>query len=313
MEMFSNIIKLNEYKHLLCISYNRPDMPRKGTVSYVSPAQKKQMLDKLHAIELYKPISLTRRVTASFAHLMNASGSSPTVLKNELKGMVATMVEGKCTIEGFVKPGSVEITKHSFGVIHGQNIIIDVDFQCMICTPSDNDVIECIAKNITQAGIRAVSPKTFMPSPIEVYIARDLHKKCDFFDSIIEGQTILIKVIASRFVLNDPHVSIIGHLIRVNVPRQIMHIQVIPSEVDDVSTSVKQVMIYQDPASRTGRCSEVEMPTFPAFAIAPSTLANDTDNTAVSFHSITPATETHTPVKQRKAVANRKIGTSRST
>ena len=277
-------------------------MPRKSsklTTTYVSPAQKKQMLDKLHAIELYKPICLTRRVTASFAQLMNAGGSSPNSLKNELKGMVANMVEGKCTIEGFVKPDSVEITKHSFGVIHGQNIIIDVDFTCMICAPLDNDVIECVAKNITQAGIRAISPKTITPSPIEVYIARDLHKKCDFFDSIIDGQTILIKVIASRFVLNDPHVSIIGHLIRVNVPRQIMHIQVIPSEVNDVSNGPKKVMLYQDPASRTGRCSEVEIPTFPSFAIATSNLMENVDTTDSDSSSI--------QVKHRKPIANRKI------
>lgn len=68
-------------------------------------------------------------------------------------------------------------------------------------------------KNITQAGIRAVSDDEY--SPIVVYITRDFGVDSDktYYNSIKEGDKINIKVIGKRFEMNDKHIQIIGFLV----------------------------------------------------------------------------------------------------
>jgi DNA-directed RNA polymerase subunit E'/Rpb7 len=121
--------------------------------------------------------------------------------------------EGKCIVEGFVKPESIKIITYSSGLIErGNNILFDVVFECEVCFPVEGMIIVCTAKNITKAGIRAES-SNMVPSPIVVFIAKDHHYNMEYFSEIKEGDTINVKVIGQRFELNDKYISIIGELI----------------------------------------------------------------------------------------------------
>ena len=71
--------------------------------------------------------------------------------------------------------------------------------------------MNCIAKNITKAGIRAESADE-NPSPFVLFVARDHFYADDYFNSIEEDQKFLARVIASRFELNDKYVSIIAEI-----------------------------------------------------------------------------------------------------
>ena len=71
-------------------------------------------------------------------------------------------------------------------------------------------VINCNAKNITKAGIRAEIKGHF--SPVIIFISRDHHLKHKTFSKIKENDDIIIRVIGKRNELNDEYISIIGEL-----------------------------------------------------------------------------------------------------
>ena len=124
--------------------------------------------------------------------------------------IISRMIEGTCIIEGFVKPGSVEIITFSSGVVKSSTILYDVIYKCYICCPVEGMVIKCLARNITKAGIRAEMDLT--PSPLVIFIARDHFNKSDAFISVKEGDTINVKIIGQRFELRDKFISVIGEI-----------------------------------------------------------------------------------------------------
>ncbi len=73
-------------------------------------------------------------------------------------------------------------------------------------------LFNCLAKNITKAGIRAESADE-MPSPFVLFVARDHYYSNDYFNSIEENEKFVGKVIAQRFELNDKYVSIIAEIV----------------------------------------------------------------------------------------------------
>ena len=149
------------------------------------------------------------QITKKIALPITAMGRN---LQQTIEETIASMVEGKCTVEGFVKPHSVRVITYSSGVIKGTDVIFDVVFECDVCFPVAGMLFNCIAKNITKAGIRAESVDEF-PSPFVLFIARDHYYDSDYFNSIEEGEKFMAKVIAQRFELNDKYVSIIAELV----------------------------------------------------------------------------------------------------
>lgn len=120
--------------------------------------------------------------------------------------------ENKCIREGFIKPGSVSIISYSSGLVNAEWIVFETVFECMICHPVEGMLIECVVKTITKAGIHAevVDGKAV---PVVVFVAKDHHNMNKLFNTVVENQKILVKVIGSRFELNDPHVSVIAQLL----------------------------------------------------------------------------------------------------
>ena len=133
-------------------------------------------------------------------------------IKETIEKCIAINFEGKCIVEGFVKPSSSKIITYSSGVVQGTNIKFEVVFECQICCPVEGMLIPCVAKNITKAGIRAESDEE-VPTPIVVFIMRDHHYMSKYFSSINENDKIMVRVIGQRFELNDKYVSIIGEAV----------------------------------------------------------------------------------------------------
>ena len=92
-------------------------------------------------------------------------------LKKTLEAKIKSEIEGKCIVEGFIKPNSVEIISYSSGVIQGNEARFNVIINCLVCYPVEGMLIQCIAKNITKAGIRG-DVVGESPSPIICYISR---------------------------------------------------------------------------------------------------------------------------------------------
>jgi len=142
-------------------------------------------------------------------------------LMQTIETTISKMVGGRCIVEGFVKPDSVRVITFSSGVVKGENIIFNVVFNCEVCFPVAGMNLNCLAKNITKAGIRAESADETL-SPFILYIARDHYYSSDAFNAVQENEKIMCRVIAQRFELNDKYVSIIGELVPTQVAKKEM-------------------------------------------------------------------------------------------
>jgi len=161
--------------------------------------------DKLQTI--YSRCLLTRKIVLPLVTI----GKN---LKENIEENIKVNFEGKCVVEGFIKPGSVKIITYSSGTIQrGNQILFEIVFECDVCFPVEGMIISCVAKNITKAGIRAESAGE-VPSPVVVFIAKDHHYNVPHFADIQEGDKLSVRVIGQRFELNDKYVSIIGELIK---------------------------------------------------------------------------------------------------
>lgn len=162
----------------------------------------KKKEDRLSGI--YTRCLLTKTVTLEMKYVGKQ-------LKSIIEKKIKSSVEGKCIVEGFVKVNSTKIVSYSSGIVIGEKIRFDVIVECEVCSPVEGMIINCIARNITKAGIRADSADE-SPSPIVCFIARDHHSSVTNFNKINEGDIFQIRVLGQRFELNDKQISIIGEL-----------------------------------------------------------------------------------------------------
>ena len=141
-------------------------------------------------------------------------------IKEVIEENIKSNFEGKCLVEGFIKPNSAKIITYSSGIIYrGSSVSFEVIFECEVCFPVEGMLVSCVAKNITKAGIRAES-STDVPTPVVVFIAKDHHYNIAHFNDVKEGDKINVRVIGQRFELNDKYVSIIGELMKPSVEKE---------------------------------------------------------------------------------------------
>ena len=167
--------------------------------------QKKRRENKIHSV--YSRCLINRKIVLPITSI----GKN---LQEVVEENIKANFEGKCVVEGYIKPNSCKIITYSSGIIQrGNNISFECVFECDVCFPIEGMIISCVAKNITKAGIRAEST-TDVPSPVVVFIAKDHHFNAPYFAEIQEGDKISVRVIGQRFELNDKYISIIGELIK---------------------------------------------------------------------------------------------------
>ena len=167
--------------------------------------QKKSSSIQVEENELYSKTILTTKVVIPFILV----GSN---VETTIKNTISAKMEGKCIVEGYVKPDSIRIIKFSSGTLTSKYVEFEVVFECSICCPVEGMQINCYAKNITQAGIRAFTSLDEKKSPVIIYVSRDHHSSNSYFNSVNEKDFIRVRVIGQRFELNDKQVSIIGEL-----------------------------------------------------------------------------------------------------
>lgn len=131
-------------------------------------------------------------------------------LMQHLNEIVNNNYSGKCIVEGYIKNKSCDILTYSSGQIDGEKIIMNVVFNCLICNPVEGMLIDCVVKNITKAGIRAEINEA--KTPLVLFVSRDHNINSNHFNSVNINDKIKVRVIGTRFELNDEYISVIGEL-----------------------------------------------------------------------------------------------------
>lgn len=134
-------------------------------------------------------------------------------IKQNLEKLIVSQTEGRCIVEGYIRPDSIQILTYSCGKINGDKIEYHVTFECMICHPVEGMLVECVCKTITKAGIHAVVEDRKGNVPVVVFIARDHHISNHLFEQVTENAKLRVRVIGIRYELNDPNICSIAKLL----------------------------------------------------------------------------------------------------
>jgi hypothetical protein len=176
-----------------------------------------------NVIEEETPIYSTSMIHRSFVLSINDINQH---IKETLEQNIRSHFEGKCIVEGYVRPGSSKVVSYSCGLVQGVYIKYNVIFQCQICHPVEGMRLKCVATSITKAGIRGESI-TESPSPFILFVARDHNFNKANMADIQEKDEFIAEVIGQRFELNDPQINIIANFISIQTKS--------PAIIDDVS------------------------------------------------------------------------------
>jgi DNA-directed RNA polymerase subunit E'/Rpb7 len=151
-----------------------------------------------------------RNMISIKVHLKMSEIGDSTKLNLERK--IVQRTEGKCIPEGYVRPDSVKIVTYSSGVIKMNLVEFQVVFECLICNPVEGQIVECMTKSITKAGIHAevMTDRKFIP--MKIFVARDHNYANRMFGDVKEDETISVRIIGKRFELNDPYIVAIASL-----------------------------------------------------------------------------------------------------
>lgn len=140
-------------------------------------------------------------------------------VKQNLERKIASQLEGKCIVEGFIQQGSVKIVSYSSGNVISDLIEFHAVYECMVSHPVEGMLIQASSKTITKAGIHAQVIDDDGNIPITVFVAKDHHHIDQMFNSVTENDNITVKVIGTRYELNDPYICVIAKLVSVDLAK----------------------------------------------------------------------------------------------
>lgn len=161
--------------------------------------------DKRQIFDPYIPSVLSMKVVLP---IIEVGGN----IKQNLERLIVSKTEGKCIVEGFIRPDSVHILTYSSGKVNAGSVEFQTTYECMICYPVDGMLVKCVCNTITKAGIHAEVVDQKGNVPITVFIARDHHINNDLFERVTENANLVVSVIGVRFELYDSTICVIGKL-----------------------------------------------------------------------------------------------------
>jgi DNA-directed RNA polymerase subunit E'/Rpb7 len=161
--------------------------------------------DKRQIFDPYIPSILSMKVVLPISDV----GKN---IKQNLELLIVSKTEGKCIVEGFVRPDSVNILTYSTGKVNSGNVEFHTTYECMVCYPVDGMLVKCVCSTITKAGIHAEVVDQKGNIPITVFIARDHHINSDLFKRVTVNAKLIVSIIGVRFELNDSTICVISKL-----------------------------------------------------------------------------------------------------
>lgn len=124
---------------------------------------------------------------------------------------VRNNIGDRCFKQGYISKNSIKIIQRSIGNIESShfngNIIYNLKLEVKICCPVENDIITCRVIGKNKMGILAKN------EPLMIALSKLHHENLDFFENVKKDDVIKVKVICSKFELNDTEISVIGKLV----------------------------------------------------------------------------------------------------
>ncbi len=156
-----------------------------------------------HTIYLDERIALT---PGELNSIRTADG-----VKELLLTKLRDKIAGKCTADGYVNPGSIELLDRSMGVAENGrftgNLLYDCKIKCDVLYPTADTIIEGLVLKVNKMGAYVV-----YKDAIRILLPRDSHIGNERFDAIKEGDNVQVRIERSRFQANDTFIMAVGKL-----------------------------------------------------------------------------------------------------
>jgi DNA-directed RNA polymerase subunit E'/Rpb7 len=143
---------------------------------------------------------------------------------NIIKDKLKKKIGDKCSKEGYIIKDSIEILEISMGklitsVLNGSTKF-DVRFTCNLCYPKINQIIIADVESSNKLGIsckiqmlQIVIPKHHHLDKKKDETIEQRNKILELFDTLKSNDKVKIKILGSRFELNDNKIFVIGELL----------------------------------------------------------------------------------------------------
>ena len=116
----------------------------------------------------------------------------------------------KCSKYGYIIEDSIKIIHRSIGKIKSSHfdgtVIFNLKLEVKVCNPTEGDIIECQVIGKNKMGILAKK------KPLIIALSQLHHDDTTLFNNINVNQVIQVKVIDTKFSLNDKDIQVIGKI-----------------------------------------------------------------------------------------------------
>lgn len=140
--------------------------------------------------------------------------------------------EGKCSYHGYIKTGSIKLSKVSLGQVQAfslnGDIIYNVSYYAEVCNPSIGSIVKAKVVNMNKFGILAECGITldggYVPI-LEIIVAKntvEISSEEVDFDAIKVDEDLFIEILGKKYELNDKKISVVGKIIQTKSEKNIL-------------------------------------------------------------------------------------------
>jgi len=133
-------------------------------------------------------------------------------LNEKMQRILQSELEGKCATEGFIKKGSIAVSKHSVGILKQHLVCFTVDFLADVVYPIKDQLLHCTVVGPNHFGLNCALKDDDGSNSCDVYIPRDHHHPAARLNKYAPGSDIDVKVSGIRFEVNDAQITVIGYI-----------------------------------------------------------------------------------------------------
>ncbi len=198
---------------------------------------------------MYQTIYFDERVPISPIELNRISvpDDDPKEIQTSIKNIIEEKLrlkhEGFCNANGYVRKGSIKLIAKSMGVAESGrftgNFLYDCKVSADVYYPIANSLVDVriLKKNAMGAYAVLSAGADDVDEAMQVNIPRDLHPKSPEFESIEPNQIVKIRILRSRFQINDRFIIAVGRLHDYEVANGI---EIEDSDVSDTESEMSE-------------------------------------------------------------------------
>jgi hypothetical protein len=156
-------------------------------------------------MSIFVKSTLTRPIQLNVADI-----GGGTNVETLFKSILEQELEGKCAVEGFVKRGSIGISKYSVGILKEHMVHFTVDFSADVLYPLKEQLLKCTVVGPNHYGLHCKLKEDHQTDACEIYIPRDHHHPTARLNKYVAGSDIEVKVQGIRYEVNDAQITVIA-------------------------------------------------------------------------------------------------------